>query len=525
MCKSNSIITFGFLILLFLSESCSIRVIRQLSNPSSLNSKDSTARDVKVHMRDGSLYVLDSLITYTNVDTIYGFGFYYDQYRDLMGSSFYNQSSPSDIPFRISLADVALVEVNKVSGIAGRVVTMALVGVPSVILSIYCITNPKACFGSCPTFYSFNGIDTSLMAEGFSSSILRAYEKDDVDMLYHARTEDNQFHLRMKNEALETHVIRYTNLLVLPRTGSDRIFSDGRGDFFRSSIILGPSFCKASEGSCLREVEEMDNLERFSLADSDNLAEREIIEVTFKNIPGKDLGLVVGCRQSLLTTWLFYQSLSYLGNSAGYFAARIESGDKSLQRKFDRMRDLLGGIEVLMENGDGKWETVGQEGEQGPLASDVHLIKLPGTSEKEVRLKLRLTKGLWRINYLALASLDEKIEPVLVEPSLVISQLKGDTSDPLIINPENPLVTLPGDEYDIYYRLPEGSDNYEIYLKTKGYYLEWMRDTWIEEENLKRAALLFNFPGLFMRIAADDFKKAEPSMEESFWNSRYVRKN
>jgi len=521
MCKSNSIITFAFLVLLFLSESCSIRIIRQLSNPSSLNSKDSTAKDIKVHMRDGSLYVLDSLITYANVDTIYGFGFYYDQYRDLMGSSFYNQSNPSDIPFKISLANVALVEVNEVRGIAGRALTMALVGVPSVILSIYCISNPKACFGSCPTFYSYNGIDTSLMAEGFSSSILRAYEKDDVDMLYHARTENNQFHLRMKNEALETHVIRYTNLLVLPRTGSDRIFSNGRGDFFRSSIVLSPRFCQASEGSCLKAVQEMDNMERYSLADSDNLAEREIIEVNFENIPGKDLGLVVGCRQSLLTTWLFYQSLSYLGNSAGYFAARIESGDRSLQRKVDRVWDVLGGIEILMENGDGKWEKVGQEGEMGPLASDVHLIKLPGTNEKEVRLKLRLTKGLWRLNYLALASLDEEIEPFQVEPSIVKSPLKVNIS----LNPDNPLVTLPGDEYDIYFNLPEGNDNYEIFLKTKGYYLEWMRDTWIAEENLKKAALLFGFPGLFMKIIAKDFKEVEPSMEDSFWNSRYVRQN
>ena len=525
MCKSNSIITFAFLVLLFLSESCSIRVIRQLSNPSSINSKDSTARDVKVHMRDGSLYVLDSLITYTNVDTIYGFGFYYDQYRDLTGSSFYNQSNPSDVPFKISLANVALVEVNEVKGLTGRALAMALVGVPYVILSIYCISNPKACFGSCPTFYSYNGVDTSLMAEGFSSSILRVFEKDDVDMLYHARTEDNQFHLRMKNEALETHVIRYANLLVLPRNGSDRIFSNGIGDFYRSSIVLGPVSCQASEGSCLEEVVEMDNKERYSLADSDNLAEKEIIEVTFENIPGKDLGLVLGCRQSLLTTWLFYQGLSYLGNSAGYFAARIESGDRSLQKKYDKMRDVLGGIEILMENGDGKWETVGQEGEQGPLASDVHLIKLPRTNEKEVRLKLRLTKGLWRLNYLALISLDEKIEPVVVEPARVISLLKVNTADSLLLNPENPLVTLPGDEYDIYYHLPEGSDNYEIYLNTKGYYLEWMRDTWIAEENLRRAALLFGFPRLYMKIVAKEFKEAEPSMEDSFWNSRYVRQN
>jgi hypothetical protein len=189
------------------------------------------------------------------------------------------------------------------------------------------------------------------------------------------------------------------------------------------------------------------------------------------------------------------------------------------------VRDVLGGIEILMENGDGKWETVGQEGEQGPLASDVHLIELPRTNEKEVRLKLRLTKGLWRLNYLALASLDEKIEPVVVEPARVISPLKVNTAGPLLLDPDDPLVTLPGDEYDIYYHLPEGRDNYEIYLNTKGYYLEWMRDTWIAEENLRRAALLFGFPRLYMKIVAKEFKEAEPLMEDSFWNSRYVRQN
>ncbi len=156
-------------------------------------------------------------------------------------------------------------------------------------------------------------------------------------------------------------------------------------------------------------------------------------------------------------------------------------------------------------------------------ASDVHLIRLPGTDEKEVRLKLRLTRGLWRLNYLALASLDEKIEPVEVEPSLVKSPLIVNSEYPVNMNPDNPLVTLPGDEYDIYYDLPEGHDNYEIFVKTKGYYIEWMRDTWIAEENLKRAALMFGFPGLFMKVIAKDFKEAEPSMEASFWNSKYVR--
>ena len=36
---------------------------------------------------------------------------------------------------------------------------------------------------------------------------------------------------------------------------------------------------------------------------------------------------------------------------------------------------------------------------------------------------------------------------------------------------------------------------------------------------------MFGFPGIFMRIAAKEFKSIEPRMEENFWKSRYVKKN
>jgi len=50
-----------------------------------------------------------------------------------------------------------------------------------------------------------------------------------------------------------------------------------------------------------------------------------------------------------------------------------------------------------------------------------------------------------------------------------------------------------------------------------------MREEWLAEENLRKAAFAFQFPGLFMRKAAPEFKKAEPLMEKIFWESRYVR--
>jgi len=48
----------------------------------------------------------------------------------------------------------------------------------------------------------------------------------------------------------------------------------------------------------------------------------------------------------------------------------------------------------------------------GPIASDIHLIKLPETGTKPVKVRLELTKGLWRIDWLALARLDQPVEPI-----------------------------------------------------------------------------------------------------------------
>jgi hypothetical protein len=86
-------------------------------------------------------------------------------------------------------------------------------------------------------------------------------------------------------------------------------------------------------------------------------------------------------------------------------------------------------------------------------------------------------------------------------------------------------VILPGDVYDLCFKMPDSPGEYELFLKSRGYYIEWMRDTWIKEESFMKAAIFFGFPRLFMKMAADDFKKIEPTIEESFWNSKYVRKN
>jgi hypothetical protein len=85
------------------------------------------------------------------------------------------------------------------------------------------------------------------------------------------------------------------------------------------------------------------------------------------------------------------------------------------------------------------------------------------------------------------------------------------------------LVTLPGDAYDIEYQLPPRPEQYELFLESRGYYLEWMRREWLAEENLPLAAQILLDPAGAVRTLAPAFKRREPELERLFWSSRYVR--
>jgi hypothetical protein len=283
----------------------------------------------------------------------------------------------------------------------------------------------------------------------------------------------------------------------------------------------------ASEGDCLEAVKKMDQKERYSETDARNLAAKEFIEVNFDSVPDGEIGLIIGNRQTFLTTFLFYQTLAYLGNTAGNFAASIENGNKSIQKKVNRIWDVLGGIDISYQDHEGKWIKAGKIDEMGPIASDVHLVRLPVTGLTNLKVRLELTKGLWRIDYLALAKLGQSVEPVRIKPSLLSSKTEicGNDRNQILSDTLDPLITLPGDSYNLSYCLPVTSGDYELFLCSKGYYIEWMREPWLEEENHRKASFMFGFPGLFMKMAAREFKHVESTMEENFWKSRYVKKD
>jgi hypothetical protein len=486
---------------------------RTLTDLTQVATIDKKSPFLKAHMRDGTVYILSRWAVDTLAKTVAGEGERLDVNRTIAGTG----------PHAIPLDSVALFETNVVSK-HSSVGALAVVTGVSAAFTMVCVIDPKACFGSCPTFYVSDGTRSVLQAEGFSASIAPALEATDVDALYLARPSSRMLEVRMTNEALETHVVRWARVLAAPRLDGERVLATQAGDFWRATGLDAPTRCSAPEGDCLTTVRAFDGAERFSTTDSLDLAAREVIDLEFPMITRDSVGLVIGSRQTLLSTYVLYQALAYMGRSAGAFLAALQRGDATVRRQAGGIGRTLGGVEVQALDSSGAWVTIGETQETGPLASDVRVVPLLGLPSGTTRLRLRLTRGHWRIDYLALARLAGRAQPLHLDPVLV---RRNGAVDPealaLLSDSSGTLVTYPGDEYALIYQLPEDFARYELFLESRGYYLEWMRQEWMAEEMPARAAMMLLDPAAALRMLAAEFKKREAGMEATFWRSRYVR--
>ncbi len=504
---------FAFLISI---SGCSyVRLNRRLSTLSEFGRLDKKSPFLKVHMLDGRVYILSEWKELTDERQVIGNGKLLDLNRNQIESGH----------FAISLRDVALFETNVVAKspvISGMTVLTGL----SLALTAFCILNPKSCFGSCPTFYAWDGNSMALQAEGFSASVAPSLEARDIDALFLARPASPRMEVLVTNEALETHVIRFAHLLAVPRPEIGRVFVGSGGEFWRASEITEPVLCSGPEGDLRDKIRFLDGVERFSGADPKNLATMETIELLFEAPSEKPSGLILGFRQTLLTTYLFYQGLAFLGDTSGYWLAQLERGDKDARKRSEGLGRHLGGIEVYFENEKKEWLSAGTVQETGPIATNLQIVPLSKRAASPFKVRLRLAKGLWRLDYIALAALEGKTEPIRIPPAMIVRQeisefCTGD--EDAEAGAGWPLVTMPGDVYSLSYELPGDFERYELFIETQGYYLEWIRESWLKEKDLGRARMMFTNPAKFLKKIAPEYKKIEPQMEEVFWRSRYAK--
>ena len=136
-------------------------------------------------------------------------------------------------------------------------------------------------------------------------------------------------------------------------------------------------------------------------------------------------------------------------------------------------------------------------------------------------MKIVLNKGLWRIDYAALANIIEEVKPVEIHPEIILNKGKIDNKAIAALNdPDKYLISMPGSEFKLKFIFPEKGINYELFLYSKGYYLEWMRKHWLKDKDLLKLKQMVDNPKKYLKVEAKNYKLYELQMEHEFWNSK-----
>jgi hypothetical protein len=506
-----------FVLIGFWVASCNGKIHRELYEVEEMKSIHPSQKYLKIHMHNGHLFVLNNWLVDEEANNIIGWGKHLNPTR----KEIENRSKAKDDYFEIGFSDILILETND-KGTNPGVATMVVAGIITIPSAVYCLFAPKACFGSCPTFFVPEENGEKLVAEGFSSSISRSLEATDVDFIAANMPIGEPFQLTVKNEALETHLLRSINILEIPKASGNRIVKDVRQDFYEIKDMLHPSSALYNGYCILFPLLEKDEVEWFSLANEVDLNTKEEIFLEFPN-PGNEFGILIDKRQSLMTTFLFYQLLAWMGPSSTFYLTEMELHKPYLKRRIEKMYDLLGGIEVHWLNDKNKWIPIETVREAGPIVSDVHFIPLPiESSSNIVKVKLRLTQGLWRINEVKLATVVGQVQPNRLAPIQVMENNRPNSKVLAQLNSQDYLVTFPGDIYTLYFPATVKAET-DYFIESTGYYIEWMREEWMPETNFKLARRVLLRPSWYLRAMSPYFKEVEPHIEEIFWNSKYTK--
>lgn len=472
---------------------------------------------LKVHLKNGDIGIMKNTWSLdTTSNHIRGWGNLYD----------FNRNKVMEGKLAISVDSIVIFETNKKleNTESARLSGLGVLTALDVALGIMCLTNPKACFGSCPTFYidetdDFHHAD----AEGFSNAILPSLEYYDIDALHKRRVHDGQFSLTMKNEALETHCINEIKLLAYPLKSGERVYQSPKNEFFLCGENCPPSSVIGPEGDIKDLITSTDRIERFSLADSENLKSREEIYLDFDRLETDDqAGLVLGFRQTLMTTYFIYSAMGYMGDEVTDILAKMEMAGNTREKLKNGIQKELGAIEVHLWNElEGRWELHGSLYETGPISINYQIVPLIGAQgNSRLKVKLVMNKGLWRLDYAALTGIQKKVDPIEVKPSSVAKNDKVKRSYlNVVAEGDDHLISLPGERYRFDFDLGETSD-YELFLYSKGYYLEWMRKSWIKDKDLLKLRQMIEDPVDYLEDETEAYKEYEVTMEQEFWNSK-----
>jgi hypothetical protein len=471
---------------------------------------------LKAHLKNGDVCIMKDAWSIDTVrNAVAGYGIRYNYNRRLI--------TANDLV--IPVDSVAIFETNKPlkDTEKGRIGALTILASADAILGLICLTNPKACFGSCPTFYTGTNQDIHYAnAEGFSSSIVPSMEKPDIDAL-DITVRQRDFSITMKNEALETHCVKDVKLLACPLNPGEHVYQTNHDLFYSSNKVYSLQQALAPEGDITALLATNDKHEWVSLSDKNDLAAREDVLLDYGYVRSDEpLALNISFRQSFLSTYLFYSTMGYMGNEVGTYFAKIET-DKKTRDFVNGMYEKCGGIDIFVWNEKtDAWDYQDTFNEKGPIAFNDLIMPLK-TEERtgSLKIKLHIGKGSWKLDYAAVVNMKEELKPIAISAERIMKKGKEDTVAKACLNDSKEhLISMPGDVYKFSFALPSETTDYQLFLYTKGYYLEWMRDHWLKDKNLLSLKQMRDNPARFLKREAPHYKRYEREMNDLFWGSR-----
>jgi hypothetical protein len=434
---------------------------------------------VKAHLLDGTTIVFHDGVEIAH-DTLYGSGIHWDLALNV-------QTPVQGVPVD-SVLGMETYGDNVDATKTGLAIAVPLALVAGIV--IYCNSSPKACFGSCPTFYSDSAGRPVLEAEGFSYSIAPLFEARDVDRLRAAADADGAVRLEVRNEALETHYINALELLEVRHASDEWVVPDQHDRPLALRDFASATSAVDRVGRDVRATlaTRDDDVFHSDPRAIDHATQRDLndyIDLTLPVRPGSDsAALVFRMRNSLLNTVLLYDVMM-----APAALKTLEWQASTLERvgpaaALGRWYVEHLGMRIAVRD-HGAFRDVARISDTGPIAWKDVAVVVPVPATDSLRVRLSFVADDWRIDQVRVARAFRHAAAGAIAPDAVFDRNgQRDTAAlaALVAADEHYLRTQPTERFTV--RFPAGralSDSARTFLlASQGYYIEWVRGRWLK---------------------------------------------
>ena len=407
----------------------------------------------------------------------------------------------------------------------------SITGPPLAVLSLYCVSCPKCCFGSCPTIYT-KGTDGYLLeTELFSECISRQLENSDVDLLSQKIDDCGYVELMIANEALETHYINKFELVAINHPIGTKLFPT-----FNDSLILVNSFTKPSQaynsdGNDITDLIQKDDSEYYrtgteNINDFKNGILFDWIDINYNTVgENKKVKVVIKYRNTLLSTILLYDVvLASQGIEALEWTDRMNN-DADYASTFKMIYDDFSGIDILSGENN-KWRKLGSLKDAGPITWRYAAIEVPVNEDGNLNLRFKFISDNMLIDYISIDTSSIINNNIKIDSALSFEirnesdEIENNVDDLIQKDDKQYLITNPGDNYRLKYKfLKRNNTEQTLAIFSKGYYNEWIRGEWIREKGNNYKFNLYDIHGTLSYLA-DSWILNKDIIEKEFFNNR-----